>query len=255
MTQHTTTRRIALVTGAGSGIGRVVAQGLLQDGFTVVAVGRRPEPLHSLVEEARNAGQQAVAMPTDVSDPAQVQALFDTVEQRFGRLDLLFNNAGVNAPAVPMDELPLETWFKVINTNVTGVYLCARAAFGLMRRQVPQGGRIINNGSISAHTPRPFTAPYTASKHAVTGLTKALALDGRAFHIVASQIDIGNALTELSERMTRGVLQANGSVAPEPMMAAAHVADAVRHIAALPLGVNVLNMTVMASAMPFVGRG
>lgn len=255
MTQHTTTRHIALVTGAGSGIGRVVAQGLLQDGFTVVAVGRRPEPLHSLVEEARNAGQQAVAMPTDVSDPAQVQALFDTVEQRFGRLDLLFNNAGVNAPAVPMDELPLETWFKVINTNVTGVYLCARAAFGLMRRQVPQGGRIINNGSISAHTPRPFTAPYTASKHAVTGLTKALALDGRAFHIVASQIDIGNALTELSERMTRGVLQANGSVAPEPMMAAAHVADAVRHIAALPLGVNVLNMTVMASAMPFVGRG
>lgn len=255
MTQHTTTPRIALVTGAGSGIGRVVAQGLLQDGFTVVAVGRRPAPLHSLVEEARNAGQQAVAMPTDVSDPAQVQALFDTVEQRFGRLDLLFNNAGVNAPAVPMDELPLETWFKVINTNVTGVYLCARAAFGLMRRQVPQGGRIINNGSISAHTPRPFTAPYTASKHAVTGLTKALALDGRAFHIVASQIDIGNALTELSERMTRGVLQANGSVAPEPMMAAAHVADAVRHIAALPLGVNVLNMTVMASAMPFVGRG
>lgn len=259
MTQHTTphtsTPRIALVTGAGSGIGRVVAQGLLQDGFTVVAVGRRPEPLHSLVEEARSAGQQALAMPTDVSDPTQVQALFDNVEQQFGRLDLLFNNAGVNAPAVPMDELPLETWFKVINTNVTGVYLCARAAFGLMRRQVPQGGRIINNGSISAHTPRPFTAPYTASKHAVTGLTKALALDGRAFHIVASQIDIGNALTELSERMTRGVLQANGSMAPEPMMAAAHVADAVRHIAAMPLSVNVLNMTVMASAMPFVGRG
>ncbi|RUP33091.1 MAG: SDR family oxidoreductase [Curvibacter sp.] len=255
MTQHTTTPRIALVTGAGSGIGRVVAQGLLQDGFTVVAVGRRPEPLHSLVEEARNAGQQAVAMPTDVGDPTQVQTLFDTVEQQFGRLDLLFNNAGVNAPAVPMDELPLETWFKVINTNVTGVYLCARAAFGLMRRQMPQGGRIINNGSISAHTPRPFTAPYTASKHAVTGLTKALALDGRAFNIVASQIDIGNALTELSERMTRGVLQANGSVAPEPMMAATHVADAVRHIAAMPLGVNILNMTVMASAMPFVGRG
>lgn len=255
MTQLTTTPRIALVTGAGSGIGRVVAQGLLQDGFTVVAVGRRPEPLNSLVEEARSAGQKAVAMPTDVSDPAQVQALFDNVEKQFGRLDLLFNNAGVNAPAIPMDELPLETWFKVINTNVTGVYLCARAAFGLMRRQVPQGGRIVNNGSISAHTPRPFTAPYTASKHAVTGLTKALALDGRAFHIVASQIDIGNALTELSERMTRGVLQANGSVAPEPMMAATHVADAVRHIAAMPLEVNILNMTVMASAMPFVGRG
>ena len=238
MTQLTTTPRIALVTGAGSGIGRVVAQGLLQDGFTVVAVGRRPEPLNSLVEEARSAGQKAVAMPTDVSDPAQVQALFDNVEKQFGRLDLLFNNAGVNAPAIPMDELPLETWFKVINTNVTGVYLCARAAFGLMRRQVPQGGRIVNNGSISAHTPRPFTAPYTASKHAVTGLTKALALDGRAFHIVASQIDIGNALTELSERMTRGVLQANGSVAPEPMMAATHVADAVRHIAAMPLEIG-----------------
>jgi NAD(P)-dependent dehydrogenase (short-subunit alcohol dehydrogenase family) len=154
-----------------------------------------------------------------------------------------------------MDELPLDKWFSVLNTNVTGVYLCARAAFGLMRRQSPQGGRIINNGSISAHTPRPFTAPYTISKHAVTGLTKALALDGRAFNIVASQIDIGNALTELSERMTRGVLQANGTVAPEPMMDANHVADAVRHIAAMPLEANVLSMTIMASAMPFAGRG
>ena len=196
-----------------------------------------------------------MAVPTDVCEPAGVQSLFETIESSFGRLDLLFNNAGVNAPAVPMDELPLEKWFSVLNTNVTGVFLCARAAFGLMRRQSPQGGRIINNGSISAHTPRPFSAPYTASKHAVSGLTKALALDGRAFGIVASQIDIGNALTELSERMTRGVLQANGTVAPEPMMDASHVADAVRHIAALPLSANVLNMTVMASAMPFVGRG
>ncbi|ALD92857.1 3-oxoacyl-(acyl-carrier-protein) reductase [Cupriavidus gilardii CR3] len=194
-------------------------------------------------------------MPTDVTDPASVQALFDTIEQEFGRLDLLFNNAGVNAPAVPMDELPLDAWFNVINTNVTGVYLCARAAFGLMRRQSPQGGRIINNGSISAHTPRPYTAPYTASKHAVSGLTKALALDGRPFNIVAGQIDIGNALTELSERMTRGVLQANGTTAPEPMMHATHVANAVRHMASLPLEANVLTMTVMASAMPFVGRG
>ena len=247
--------KIAVVTGAGSGIGRAVASGLLNDGWTVVLAGRRSEPLQSLSELAASRGQTALAWPTDVTDPDSVQALFDKVALRFGRLDLLFNNAGVNAPAVPMDELPLEHWFNVIHTNVTGVFLCARAAFGLMRRQQPQGGRIINNGSISAHAPRPFTAPYTASKHAVTGLTKALALDGRAYGIVASQIDIGNALTELSERMTRGVLQANGTVAPEPMMDATHVANAVRHIAALPHEANVLQMTVMASAMPFVGRG
>jgi NAD(P)-dependent dehydrogenase (short-subunit alcohol dehydrogenase family) len=251
----TTSNKIALVTGAGSGIGRAVALGLLQDGWTVVLAGRRAEPLQALAAEAGTRGQAALAVPTDVTRPDSVQALFDAIERSFGRLDLLFNNAGVNAPAVPMDELPLEKWFSVIDTNVTGVFLCARAAFGLMRRQSPQGGRIINNGSISAHTPRPFTAPYTASKHAVTGLTKALALDGRAFDIVASQIDIGNALTELSERMTRGVLQANGTTAPEPMMDASHVADAVRHIAAMPLSANVLTMTVMASAMPFAGRG
>ncbi|USE77553.1 SDR family oxidoreductase [Cupriavidus gilardii] len=248
-------RKIALVTGAGSGVGRLSAIALLEDGWTVVLAGRRAEPLQALAVEAAARGQHAVPVPTDVTDPANVQALFDTIEQEFGRLDLLFNNAGVNAPAVPMDELPLDAWFNVINTNVTGVYLCARAAFGLMRRQSPQGGRIINNGSISAHTPRPYTAPYTASKHAVTGLTKALALDGRAFNIVAGQIDIGNALTELSERMTRGVLQANGTTAPEPMMDATHVANAVRHMASLPLEANVLTMTVMASAMPFVGRG
>lgn len=248
-------RKIALVTGAGSGIGRLTAIGLLDDGWTVVLAGRRPDPLQALAAEAAARGQAAVAVPTDVTDPESVQALFDTIERDFGRLDLLFNNAGVSAPAVPMDELPLDKWFHVINTNLTGVYLCARAAFGLMRRQSPQGGRIINNGSVSAHTPRPYSAPYTASKHAVTGLTKALALDGRAFNIVASQIDIGNALTELSERMTRGVLQANGTIAPEPMMDASHVANAVRHMASLPLDVNVLTMTVMASAMPFVGRG
>ncbi|MDR7379348.1 NAD(P)-dependent dehydrogenase (short-subunit alcohol dehydrogenase family) [Rhodoferax ferrireducens] len=247
--------KIALVTGAGSGIGRATAIGLLNDGWSVVLAGRRAEPLQALANEAQTRGQTAMAVPTDVTDPDSVQALFAAIEHRFGRLDLLFNNAGVNAPAVPMDELPLDKWFSVVNTNVTGVFLCARAAFGLMRRQSPQGGRIINNGSISAHTPRPFTAPYTISKHAVSGLTKALALDGRTFNIVASQIDIGNALTELSERMTRGVLQANGTTAPEPMMDATHVADAVRHIAAMPLSANVLNMTVMASAMPFVGRG
>ncbi|MGN6458833.1 MAG: SDR family oxidoreductase [Achromobacter mucicolens] len=252
---ESTTQKIALVTGAGSGVGRVTAVALLNDGWTVVLAGRRADPLQSLQAEATARGQTALAVPTDVTRPESVEALFNTIESRFGRLDLLFNNAGVNAPAVPMDELPLEKWFNAINTNVTGVYLCARAAFGLMRRQSPQGGRIINNGSISAHTPRPFTAPYTASKHAVTGLTKSLALDGRAFNIVAGQIDIGNAMTELSERMTRGVLQANGTVAPEPMMDAVHVAKAVRHMASLPLDANVLTMTVMASAMPFTGRG
>ena len=251
----TTPGKIALVTGAGSGVGRATALALLNDGWTVVLAGRRAEPLRALAADAEARGHAALPVPTDVTDPASVEALFGAIESSFGRLDLLFNNAGVNAPAVSMDELPLDKWFSVLNTNVTGVFLCARAAFGLMRRQSPQGGRIINDGSISAHTPRPFTAPYTASKHAVSGLTKALALDGRAFNIVASQIDIGNALTELSERMTRGVLQANGTVAPEPMMDAKHVADAVRHIAALPLGANVLNMTVMASAMPYVGRG
>lgn len=251
----TSTPKIALVTGAGSGVGRLTALGLLDDGWTVVLAGRRADPLQTLAAEAATRGRKALAVPTDVTDPDSVQALFDTIEREYGRLDMLFNNAGVNAPAVPMDELPLDKWFATINTNVTGVYLCARAAFGLMRRQSPQGGRIINNGSISAHTPRPFTAPYTASKHAVTGLTKALALDGRAFDIVAGQIDIGNALTELSERMKRGVLQANGTTAPEPMMDAVHVANAVRHMASLPLDANVLTMTVMAANMPFVGRG
>jgi NAD(P)-dependent dehydrogenase (short-subunit alcohol dehydrogenase family) len=248
-------QRGALVTGAGTGIGRAVAQGLLKDGFRVVLAGRRPEPLAELAQAAQASRQQALAVPTDVRDPKSVAALFEQVELQFGRLDVLFNNAGINAPAVPMDELPLERWQDVIDTNVTGVFLCARAAFGLMRRQKPQGGRIINNGSISAHTPRPFTCPYTASKHAVLGLTKSIALDGREFNIVCSQIDIGNALTELSERMTRGVRQANGTMAAEPMMDVQHVADAVRYMAGLPLTSNVLNMTVMASQMPFVGRG
>jgi NAD(P)-dependent dehydrogenase (short-subunit alcohol dehydrogenase family) len=247
--------KIALVTGAGSGIGKVTAFGLLDDGWHVIVTGRRLDPLNDVVNTAKAKGQSAEAYSCDVTDPVSVQSLFDHIEATHGRLDLVFNNAGVNAPAVPVDELPLEKWFNAINTNVTGVFLCARAAFGLMRRQSPQGGRIINNGSISAHTPRPFTAPYTASKHAVTGITKALALDGRAFNIVVSQIDIGNALTELSERMTRGVLQANGTVAPEPMMDAQHIANAVCQIAAMPLNTNILNMTIMASNMPFVGRG
>jgi NADP-dependent 3-hydroxy acid dehydrogenase YdfG len=248
-------KKIALVTGAGSGIGRAVALALLQDGFSLVLAGRRAEPLQALAEQARAAGGEALAVSTDVRDEHSVAELFATIEQVHGRLDVIFNNAGVNAPAVPIDELALENWRNVIATNVDGVFLCARAAFGLMRRQQPQGGRIINNGSISAHTPRPFTAPYTASKHAVLGLTKALALDGRAYSIACSQVDIGNALTELSERMTRGVRQANGQIAAEPMLDVRHVADAVRYIAALPLEANVLNMTVMASNMPFVGRG
>jgi NAD(P)-dependent dehydrogenase (short-subunit alcohol dehydrogenase family) len=248
-------KKIALVTGAGSGIGRATAFSLLNDGWNVVVSGRRLEPLTKLVAEAALKGQSAIAITSDVTDPSSVRNLFEIIEKTFGRLDLIFNNAGVNAPAIPIDELPLEKWFNVINTNVTGVFLCAREAFGLMRRQSPQGGRIINNGSISAHSPRPFTAPYTASKHAVSGITKTLALDGRPFNIVVSQIDIGNALTELSERMTRGVLQANGTTAPEPMMDVQHVAEAVRHLASLPLETNILNMTIMASNMPFVGRG
>jgi NADP-dependent 3-hydroxy acid dehydrogenase YdfG len=247
--------KIALITGAGTGIGKATALALLKDGWHVVVTGRRIEPLNAVVAQAKEMEQSATALTSDVTDPASVELLFSAIEKQWGRLDLLFNNAGVNAPALPVDELPLDKWFNVLNTNVTGVYLCARAAFGLMRRQAPQGGRIINNGSISAHTPRPFTAPYTASKHAVSGITKALALDGRAFNVVVSQIDIGNALTDLSERMTRGVLQANGSIAAEPMMDARHIAEAVRHLASLPLETNILNMTIMASAMPFVGRG
>jgi NAD(P)-dependent dehydrogenase (short-subunit alcohol dehydrogenase family) len=247
--------KIALVTGAGSGIGRAVAQALLHDGFTLVLSGRRAEPLEELAAAARAAGQAALAVPSDVRDAASVAALFTRIENTYGRLDLLFNNAGVSAPALTIDELPLESWQHVIDTNLTGVFLCARAAFGLMRRQKPQGGRIINNGSVSAHTPRPLSAPYTASKHAVTGLTKSVALDGREFNIVCSQNDIGNALTELSAPMTRGVRQANGTIATEPTFDVKYVADAVRYIAGLPLSANVLNMTVMASRMPLVGRG
>jgi NAD(P)-dependent dehydrogenase (short-subunit alcohol dehydrogenase family) len=247
--------RIALVTGAGSGIGLAVAQALLADGFTVVFAGRRAEPLEQAVAAAHAAGRQALAVSVDIRDPASVERLFEQVAATYGRLDVLFNNAGVNAPAIPFDELSVEQWKNVIDTNLTGAFLCARGAFRLMRTQSPQGGRIINNGSISAHTPRPLSSAYTASKHAVTGLTKSIALDGRPYQIVCSQVDIGNALTALSERMTRGVLQANGSTAAEPMMDVRHVADAVRYMASLPLSTNVLNMTVMASNMPFVGRG
>lgn len=252
---NNTSSKIALVTGAGSGVGQAVARTLLAEGYKVVVVGRRLEPLQALVDEAHAQGGEALAVSADVRDPASIDAMFATVEEVYGRLDVIFNNAGINAPAVPMDELPVEKWLDVINTNLTGVFLCSRGAFALMRRQQPQGGRIINNGSISAHTPRPFTAPYTASKHAVLGLTKSLALDGREFNIACSQIDIGNALTELSVRMTKGVRQANGEIAVEPMVDVKHIADAVAYMASLPLSANVLNMTVMATNMPFVGRG
>ena len=247
--------KIALVTGAGSGIGLAVAQALLSDGFTVILAGRRREVLEEAVATAQAAGRHAIAMPVDIRDPASVDALFENISASFGRLDVLFNNAGVNAPAIPFDELTVDQWKNVIDTNLTGAFLCARGAFRLMRQQSPQGGRIINNGSISAHTPRPLSSAYTSSKHAVTGLTKSIALDGRPYNIVCSQIDIGNALTSLSARMTKGVLQANGSTATEPMMDVQHVADAVRYMASLPLSANVLNLTVMASNMPFVGRG
>jgi NAD(P)-dependent dehydrogenase (short-subunit alcohol dehydrogenase family) len=249
------TLKVALVTGAGSGIGRAVAQQLLEDGFAVVLAGRRIEPLNQLADQAKAAGRQALAVSTDVRDPASVEALFAQIEQTFGRLDVSFNNAGIGAPAVPMDELSFEQWKNVIDTNVTGVFLCVRAAFGLMRRQVPQGGRIINNGSISSHTPRLFSSPYTSSKHAVLGLSKSTALDGRPYNIACGQIDIGNALTEMTQRMTQGVLQANGALAVEPTVDVRHVAEAVSYMAGLPLSANVLNMTVMASSMPFVGRG
>lgn len=251
----TAARPIALVTGASQGIGRAVALGLLQDGFRVVLAARRAEPLEALAEEARQQGGEALAVPCDVTDAASVEALFARIRETYGRLDLLFNNAGVGAPAVPIDELELDAWHRAVNTNLTGVFLCSRAAFALMREQTPHGGRIINNGSISAHTPRPFSAPYTATKHAVAGLTKTLALDGRAFDIACGQIDIGNAATEMTERMANGVLQADGSTAVEPRMDVRHVADAVRYMASLPLDANVQTLTVMATKMPYVGRG
>jgi len=245
-------KKVALVTGAGSGIGRAVALALASAGYAVVIAGRRPAPLE---EVAREGGTQVLAVPTDVTDPAAVARLFAAAVQRFGRLDVLFNNAGAAAPPTPFDELPVETWKKVIDTNITGVFLCAQAAFRQMKAQDPQGGRIINNGSIAAVTPRPNMAAYTASKHAVTGLTKTLALEGRRCNIACGQIDIGNVQTNLGIPMSSGTLQADFSIKPEPTFDVKHVADAVVYMAGLPLDANVLNMTVMATTMPFVGRG
>lgn len=244
--------KVALITGGGTGIGRATARALLQEGYAVVVAGRRREELE---ETLRDAGPRALTVPTDVTDPIAVQQLFDATRAAFGRLDLLFNNAGTGAPPVPLEELSFDQWRRVVDVNLTGAFLCTQAAFRLMKSQTPHGGRIINNGSISAHTPRPFSAPYTATKHAITGLTKATALDGRPFDIACGQIDIGNAATAMTARMKEGVPQANGERAPEPTIDVEHVARAIVYMASLPLDANVLSMTVMATQMPFVGRG
>lgn len=247
------TQKVALVTGAGSGIGRAVALALAKDGYDVVLVGRREDVLKATVEMGEST--RLHAMVADVTDHYAVQSVFDQVESRFGRLDVLFNNAGRGAPAVPIEELPIETWLDVVNVNLNGMFFCARAAIALMKKQNPQGGRIINNGSISAHAPRPFSIAYTATKHAVTGLTQSIALDTRAYRIACTQIDIGNAATEMTDRMAKGVLQPDGSTRIEPRMDVNHVADAVIQIVNFPLETNVQFMTIMATNMPFLGRG
>ena len=247
--------KIAIVTGAGSGIGRAAALALLGEGARVALAGRRAETLEETVAEAGERGADTLVVPTDVRDPASVRALFDATVEAFGRLDVLFNNAGLGAPPIPLEELSDAQWRNVVDTNLSGVFWCTREAFRVMKAQEPRGGRIINNGSISAHVPRPRSAPYTATKHAITGLTRSSSLDGREFDIACGQIDIGNAATEMTEPMTAGVPQANGSTMVEDRMDVANVADAVVFMAGLPLDANVLFMTVMANRMPFVGRG
>lgn len=247
--------KVAIVTGAGTGIGKRTALALLQEGYSVALAGRRVEPLETTVTEAGPSGSRALVVPSDVSDPASVRALFAKTKETFGRLDVLFNNAGTGAPPVLLEDLTYEEWKSVVDINLTGAFLCTQEAFKIMKSQKPRGGRIINNGSISAHTPRPNSAPYTATKHAMTGLTKSTSLDGRKYDIACGQIDIGNAATELTARMKDGVPQANGAVEVEPTIDADHVARAVIYMASLPLDVNVQFMTVMATKMPFVGRG
>ena len=247
--------KIALVTGAGSGIGQAVALALQGDGHDVVLAGRRTDPLEETKAAAVPDGGRMLVCPTDISDPASVAALFDTVRQNFGRLDVLFNNAGIWPPSIPLEDLTFDQWRETVDVNITGTFLCAQAAFRIMQAQDPRGGRIINNGSISAEAPRPHSAPYTATKHAITGLTKSLALDGRAHDIACSQIDIGNAATDMTETMAAGILQADGTLKAEPRMDVRHVADAVLTIANLPLEANVPFMTIMATKMPLVGRG
>jgi NAD(P)-dependent dehydrogenase (short-subunit alcohol dehydrogenase family) len=247
-------RRVAIITGAGRGIGKATALAFLDDGYRVALAGRHRETLERTAAES-GAGDRALVVPTDVADPDSVDALFAGVRKELGRLDVLFNNAGTGARAVPLDELTFDEWRKVVDVNLTGTFLCTRGAFRMMKDQDPRGGRIINNGSISAHAPRPGSAPYTATKHAITGLTKSTSLDGRQYDIACGQIDIGNALTEMTARMSKGVPQADGSVRPEPAIDVAHVAGAVLHMANLPLDANVQFMTIMATKMPFVGRG
>jgi NAD(P)-dependent dehydrogenase (short-subunit alcohol dehydrogenase family) len=247
--------KIAVVTGAGTGVGRAVSLALMQEGYNLVLAGRRKEPLEKTARDGEAFGSKSVVVPTDVGDPASVKALFAKTKEVFGRLDLLFNNAGTGTPPVPIEDLTYEQWKTVVDANLTGTFLCTQEAVRMMKSQEPRGGRIINNGSISAHTPRPNSAPYTATKHAITGLTKSTSLDGRAFDIACGQIDIGNAATEMTERMVSGVLQANGSMAVEPRMDPQHVASAVVYMASLPLEANVQFLTVMATKMPFIGRG
>ncbi len=251
----TTNVKTAIVTGGGSGIGRAVALALLADGYQVALAGRRPEALAATIELAAQRGSSALALPTDVTLLSSVQALFAATVSKFGRLDLLFNNAGVGAPAIPLEDLAIDQWQRVVDVNLTGPFLCIREAFRVMKSQTPMGGRIINNGSISATTPRPNSAPYTATKHAITGLTKAVALDGRKYNIACGQIDIGNADTEMAAKMKQGILQADGSIKVEPTMDVDCVARTVVYMASLPLDANVLSLTVMATRMPFVGRG
>ncbi len=246
--------KVAVVTGAGSGIGRACAVALARAGYAVVLAGRRADALQEAVAAA-GGGDRLLAVPTDVTQPSQVDALFAAALLRFGRVDLLFNNAGISANGIAFEDLSYDTWRSVVDVNLTGMFLCAQGAFRAMKAQSPRGGRIINNGSISAHAPRPDSAPYTATKHAVTGLTKSISLDGRAYDIACGQIDIGNAVTEMAARMAKGVKQANGTIAAEAMLDVERVADAVVHMAALPLEANVQFMTIMATKMPFVGRG
>src|SRR5262245_33879852 len=250
-----TLRKFAIVTGAGTGIGKAVALALLHHGYRVALAGRRPEMLQHVLADAGLSAERALIVPTDVCNPQSVETLFARVKEAFGRLDLLFNNAGISAPGVPLEDLTFDQWKSVIDINLTGAFLCTQQAFKIMKDQVPRGGRIINNGSISAHAPRPNSAPYTSSKHAITGLTNSTSLDGRKYDIACGQIDIGNAGTEMAARMAKGVPQANGAIAVEPLMDVTHVAGAVLHMANLPLDCNIQFMTVMATKMPFVGRG
>jgi NAD(P)-dependent dehydrogenase (short-subunit alcohol dehydrogenase family) len=244
--------KVAIVTGAGTGVGRAAALALMKTGFAVTLVGRRKEPLEAVAKEGSG---ESFIVPTDVKDVDAIRAMFAKVKEKYGRLDVLFNNAGMGAPPVPFHELPVEKWKEVVDTNLTALFVCSQEAFKIMKDQSPRGGRIINNGSISAHTPRPRSAAYTSTKHGVTGLTKSIALDGREYDIACSQIDIGNAITPMTDRMVSGVLQPDGSMKPEPRMDADHVGNAVAYMAGLPLDTNVLFMTVMATKMPFVGRG